>query len=257
MSWLDDNADTQVAEPRVDEKWMKIPDPPQGKKNEVKIRILDEEPVGVWRHWLENRPFNCPGIATCPVCKVRMDAKKADPDGFRAKYRMDYRYFFNVLVNGQVKIFSFSSAVGRKLKTFLEKYGDLRDFDVTITKRKTGPLPMNVEYDVLYEGKSKLSEEDTVKAENRYDLSEYIIPANVADLKIVATGEMPDPTAQAKEEPKLSTRATKADMILLESLVHAKGFQLSDFGMIKDAPPIKSVVEKLIQELQTVKSPEE
>ena len=252
MTWLDEQQNNEAVQTPIQEKFLKIPDPPQGKTNEVKIRILDEEPVGVWRHWLDNRPFNCPGIATCPVCKVRMDAKKADPDGFRAKYRMDYRYFFNVLVNGQVKIFSFSSSVGRKLKTFLEKYGDLRDFDVTITKRKTGPLPMNVEYDVLYEGKSKLSEEDTAKAENRYDLSEYIVPAHVADLKIVATGEMPGPTTQTTEEPRLSTRATKADMILLESLVHAKGFQLSDFGMIRESPPIKSVVDKLIQELQHV-----
>src|SRR5260221_6639941 len=190
MGWLQDD-ETKTDTKTSDDKWLKIPDPAIGKTNEVRMRILDEEPVGVWRHWQDNKPYNCPGIATCPICKVRMEAKKSDPEGCRKIYKMDFRYYFNVLVNEQVKIFSFSSSLGRKLKMFFEKYGDLRDYDVTIQKRKTGPLPMNVEYDAFFEGKAALSEKDAILAEEKYDLSEYAVPARLDDLKAVAHGETP------------------------------------------------------------------
>jgi hypothetical protein len=242
MSWQEektDNTDTVV-----DEKWLRIPDAPIGKTSEVKLRILDEEPQSVWRHWEGNRPYNCPGINFCPVCKVRMEAKKNDPEGYKKDFRMDYRYYFNVFVDGKVKIFSFSSSVGRKLKMFLEKYGDLRDYDVSIIKRKTGPLPMNVEYDVIYEGPAHPLE--GVEDLDRYDLTEYITPAKPEELKAVAAGETPPPPADSAGP----TKATKADMILLKAAIEAKGFNLSEFGFVESSPPPKSVVVKLLEELK-------
>lgn len=248
MSWQEEKTDS--TERVVDDKWLKIPDAAIGKTSEVKVRILDEEPQSVWRHWQDNRPYNCPGIAVCPVCKVRMEAKKNDPEGYKNNFRMDYRYYFNVFSDGKVKIFSFSSSVGRKLKMFLEKYGDLRDYDVSIIKRKTGSLPMNVEYDVIYEGKSALSDEDAALAETRYDLSEYVQPAKPEELAALSAGTKPAPRENSTDSP---AKATKADMIVLKALVESKKFTLGEFGIVESSPPSKDVVEKLIKELQAEK----
>src|ERR1700674_825672 len=96
MAWLEDTA--EATERVVDEKWLKIPQPEAvNGTTEVKLRILDETPIGTWRHWLGSRPYNCPGMSTCPVCSVRMEAKKSDPAGYKKNYKLDYRYFFNVL----------------------------------------------------------------------------------------------------------------------------------------------------------------
>jgi hypothetical protein len=256
MSWLEDVTDTSAETKVADEKWLKIPDPQLGKTTEVRLRILDEEPVGVWRHWQGSRPYNCPihdvkkeGIGACPACKARFAAKKVDPDGYRANFKMDYRYYFNVFVDGKVKIWSFSSGVGRKLKVFLEKYGDLRDYDVSIRKRKTGPQIMNVEYDVIYETPTALSVEDALLAEDRYDLSEYIQPARQDELTAIASGESPLPA----ESTAAPSKATRADMIMLKTLVERKGFSLSDFGLVETSPPAKDVVTKLIEELKSEK----
>jgi hypothetical protein len=264
MAWLEESTDTEKV---VDEKWLKIPTPEAiNQATEVTLRILDESPVGTWRHWLGSRPYNCPGMNTCPVCKVRMDAKKSDPTGYKKTYKLDYRYFFNVLLGGEVKIYSFGNSVGRKLKTFQEKYGDLRDYDVTIQKRKTGPLDMNVDYDVFYGGEKKaLSTEDAVVAETKYDTSEFIQPAKIEDLKAVAAGETPVRAVDAPSAAKIEEvpegferftkkNATKADMIILKTLLELKNLQLSDFGFVETSPPAKDVVEKLIKELQVKES---
>lgn len=253
MSWQAEQTDTDTRV--VDDKWLKIPDAQIGKTTEVKLRILDEEPQGAWRHWQDNRSYNCPGIAICPVCKVRMEAKKNDPEGYKKDFRMDYRYYFNVFVDGKVKIFSFSSSVGRKLKMFLEKYGDLRDYDVSIIKRKTGPLPMNVEYDVIYEGAGNVTGEDIAEAlalakESRYDLTEYIVPSKPEELVAVASGASP---VASTGTPTTSVKATRADMIMLTSLIKTKGFELSHFGIVDGSALPKEVVDKLIKELQAEK----
>lgn len=260
MAWLEDTA--EATERVVDERWLKIPTPTAVKEaTEVKLRILDEVPVGTWRHWLAGRPYNCPGMDTCPVCKVRNAAKKNDPKGYKDEYKLDYRYFFNVLFNGEVKIYSFGNGVGRKLKTFQEKYGDLRDYDVTIQKRKTGPLVMNVEWDVFYGGeKTPLSVEEAAIAETKYDTSEFIQPAKLEDLRMVAAGEAPVRTGEGSSAPKeeipegferfTKKNATRADMIMLKALIEAKGFELGHFGIVDGTSLPKETVDKLIKELQ-------
>jgi hypothetical protein len=262
LGWQEERTDT--TERVIDQKWLKIPDPAAIKEaTEVKLRILDETPVGTWRHWLGSRPYNCPGMDTCPVCKVRMEAKKFDPKGYKDTYKLDYRYFFNVLFNGEVKVYSFGSGVGRKLKTFQEKYGDLRDYDVTIQKRKTGPLVMNIEWDVFYGGeKMPLGAEDALTAETKHDTSEFVKPAKIEELRAVSQGETPvreaPSAAKIEEVPEGFERftkksATRADMIVLKALIEAKNFTLGEFGIVESSPPAKDVVEKLIAELRAEK----
>jgi hypothetical protein len=168
-----------------------------------------------------------------------------------------------VLFEHEVKVLSFSNSVGRKLKVFLEKYGDLRDYDVTIQKRKTGPLTMNVDYDVFYGGeKSPLSTEDALTAETKFDTSEFVKPAKIEELRAVAAGETPvreaPSAAKIEEVPEGFERftkksATRADMIMLKTLLELKNLTLGDFGFVETSPPAKDVVEKLIAELQAEK----
>lgn len=253
--WLEDQVESSDTK-TVDEKWLKIPDSPIGKTAEVRLRILDEEPIGVWRHWFGQRAYNCPGMDTCPVCSVRFTAKKNNPDGYKDEFRMDYRYYFNVYFEGAVKVWSFTSGVGRQLKVFNERYGDLRDYDVSVRKRKTGPMVQNVEYTIIYEMPAPLTLEQSEA--NRYDRAEFIKPAPREALQSIARGEVPARTDTVEETPKTethsaSTKATKADMIMLKALVAEKNFELSDFGIVEASPPSKQVIDKLIKELQSEK----
>ncbi len=264
MGWLNDtetSTDTKV----VEDNWLKIPSPTTiGKTTEVRVRILDEEAIGTWRHWLGRRPYNCPGFDICPVCKARKQASKDDPDNYKNEFKLDYRYFLNVLYydpeGNAVKIWSLTSTVGRKLKVFEEKYGDMRNYDISIRKRKTGEMDQNIEYDVIYEKESALSTENQAIAENRFDRQPFIVPAEYEALKQVAQGIEPQYNggllkAAEPEQPKSKTnKASKSDMITLKALVEAKGFELGDFGIVEATPPPKDVIQKLIEELAKEKS---
>jgi len=267
MGWITETAEnTQTSE----DKWLKIPDPEAvGKSTEVTFRILETVPEDTWRHWLENRMFNCPGIEACPVCKVRNIALKAagkDPDAKKAvqnQYRTDHRFFFNVLHEGKTKVFSFGSGIAKDLKIFSDKYsddyGDIRNYDITVMKRKTGKLPQNVEYTTLPVFPAReLTEEEATAAEIRYDLSYMVAPASRDDLTLVAQGELPavkEKTEDSSEErPKVgNSKATLADILMLKALVEAKGFELSHFGLVDGEEISKAVVDQLIADLKKSK----
>ena len=210
MAWLQDQEADENASTQAD-KWLKIPDPEAvGKSTEVTIRFLDAVPEDTWRHWLDNRLFNCPGMETCPVCKVRNPLLKINKEEAQKKYRTDHRFFANVLFEGQVKIYSFGPGVAKQLLVFIkkyeEKYGDITAYDVTVVKRKTGKLIQNVEYTVLPEVPPRdLTEDEQNAAENLYDLKFAVTPASREDLQKVAMGELPEKPQEAEsgEAPKV------------------------------------------------------
>lgn len=249
MSWLEDT-DTSTETKVVEINWLKIPSPETiGKTTEVRVRVLDGEAVGTWRHWLKNRPYNCPGFEICPVCKVRQTASKTNPD-YKNEYRLDYKYFMNVLHEHEVKMWSFSPTVGRKLKVFETKYGDLSNYDISVSKRKTGPLDQNIEYDVIFEKEYALTDEDTAISETKIDRSQFVKPAELEVLKKVALGQDPN---EDQTGSSLSNKATKADMITLKALVEANKFHLGDFGIVETSPPPREVVLQLIESLKQEK----
>lgn len=209
MAWLQDQEASDEASQQAD-KWLKFPENDAvGKSTEVTIRFLDSTPEDSWRHWLENRLFNCPGFETCPVCKVRQPLLKANREEAQKRYRTDHRFFANVLHEGKVKIYSFGPGVAKDLLVFVkkyeEKYGDITAYDVTVIKRKIGRLPQNVEYTVIAEiPPRELTDEENLVAENKYDLAFVKTPASREDLQKVAIGELPEkPEAESKEDPKV------------------------------------------------------
>lgn len=256
MAWREDSVNTTEPKKTEEINWLKIPEPAAvGKTAELRVRILDEEPVGTWRHWLGNRPYNCPGYEKCPVCRVRSEAMKSDPDGYKNTYRIDYRSFLNVLHDDKVAVFSVTPTIERKLKVFTERYGDLRDYDISVMKRKTGTLKQNVEYDVIFEKQYALNDEQRAIAENRYDREQFVKPASREYLDQVAEGIEPTRENTAPvDEPKAKTaKATKADMIMLKTLAEHKGWTLGELGIVEASPPPKDVIVKLIKELEQEK----
>lgn len=270
MAWIQETADdgTQTSE----DKWLKFPDNEVIDKSvEVTFRVLETIPEDTWRHWLENRMFNCPGIEACPVCKVRNIALKAagkDPDAKKAiqnKYRTDHRFFFNVLHEGKTKVYSFGSGVAKDLKIFSEKYsdayGDLRNYDITVMKRKTGRLPQNVEYTVLPVFPAReLTEGEVAASEVRYDLSYMVTPASRDDLVLVAQGELPERPdkneGSSEESPKVGNKkATLADIMMLKALLESRGdgLELAHFGIVDGEEISKAVVDQLIADIKKSK----
>lgn len=204
MPWMDDNS--QNSGNNTDSVWLRFPQQIKlpGDRTEVRMRVLGGDPndpavpVGVWVHWLQGKPFNCPGIQSgCPVCEAR---KNAPPDKQKTDFPLRSKSFFNVLVdeNGKpaVKVFSFGFGVSKDLKSFTEKYGDLRNYDITVRKEQVGRLPMNVDYSVFYEGTSPLTDAQKEAAQTLHDLAQFTKPASFEDLRQVANGVVPDPQAQ-------------------------------------------------------------
>lgn len=263
MAWIEEQT-AETDAPSRDDKWLKIPDPEAvNKSTEVTFRILESEPEDIWRHWIDNNLYNCPGMETCPVCKVRNPMLKNNKEAAQKMYRTDHRFFFNVLHEGKVKTYSFGSGLARQFKVLDEKYDDLRDFDVTVIKRKTGTKLWNVEYTAIpVLPKRALSKDEEKVAEERYDLSAFTKPADKEDLLMVAQGINPstvrlqdrnEPEEAEEESPKAAPKkATKADIMMLKALL-PKDLDLSDFGIVETSPPDKTIVDQLIADLKKSK----
>lgn len=214
MSFLGNDEESQK-----EEKYLKFADPDQGKTTEVKVRILDEKPAKVFRHWIgptpqNQRPFNCPSRqAGCLACQERQTLKDRGVD-HRDTFRMDKRYLVNVLVTTpegpKTLIFSFGQKLGEKLDFLHDRNGDLRECDLTILKRKTGPAKFNVEYDAIFEGKRKLTAEEKAAAETRHNLDEEIKAAKVEDIANAVNGITPDSNTSGFATPEQIEELTKA-----------------------------------------------
>lgn len=209
MAWLSDQEATD--ESSQQDKWLKLPEPEAvGKTTETTIRFIDATPEDTWRHWLDNRMFNCPGMERCPVCKVRNPLLKIDKEKAQKEYRTDHRFFANVLHEGKVKIFSFGPGIAKQLLVFIkkyeEKYGDITAYDVTIMRTKTGKLPQNVDYRVIPEVPPRdLTDEELSASENTHDLTFAVTPASREDLLEVAQGRLPEKVevkGDGEESPK-------------------------------------------------------
>jgi hypothetical protein len=233
MSWL--STTTQEANTQnTDNIWLKFEQLTRvDEKSEITLRILggdptnEAEPVGVWVHWLNSKPYNCAGFDDCPVCQARKQAMRDDPQGYKKKFQIVYKYFFNVLVDEGgpvVKIFSFGGGLGKNLKAFQEEYGDLRTYDIKVRKTKTGNRQQDVEYDAFVQTK-RLFDDATIEANkaNMHDLKQFTQPANIADLQFVARGEIP-----VNDAITIGKEPTAELLVKLEDIVAARQMTLGD-----------------------------
>lgn len=240
---------------RTEEKYLKFPEVEEGKKYEVRVRFLDAKPEHVFRHWIgpekgRERPYNCPSLrGGCPACAERAILKDqaallegqeaiAKTQEARDLWKMDKRYLLNALVyEGQgepvVRIVSFGQGLGGSLDLLHDTYGDVRDYDITIIKRKTGSRKFDVEYAAIYdderkpENRRQLSDAEKSISENRFDLATEIKPTepDVIQAALIAAkgGTLPEnPNGFAGPEliKKLSEKANERGFTLADLEVH-------------------------------------
>lgn len=249
MAWMDDSRNNST----TDNFWLKFPTLNNvGDRAEIRMRVISgdsnvpNEPSGVWQHWLEGRPFNCCEPAMrCPVCAARKLVPQAQQ---KTDFPLRSRQFFNVLVeeNGRpaVKVFGFGFGISKDLKSFSQRYGDLRNYDITVRQEKVGRLPMNVDYSVFYEKESPLTPEQIEAAKEVHDLSQFTQPAAIEDLSLVARGIFP--TAESKA-PVTQDQMERAHLIGELKKRIPQDLDLKNFGIYDDSPneKLQSLLDSL------------
>lgn len=259
MSFLDD----EVEGPKPEDKYLRIPDAEQGKASKVKVRVIDQKARGVWRHWIgpdrtSARPFNCPTRGGgCAACAER-DFLKSKGVDHRDTHKMEKKYLVNVLILGatpeeqEVRIFSFGKRLSEKMNFLLEEYGDLRDYDITLIKRKTGPEKFNVEYDAIYSDdpdpkkRRKLSDLEKSVAETRYDIDEEV---KAATREAVAEAVQAAKNGASSSNGHSSELATPEMIKRLEEVAQSHGFKLGDLQISNPEKETADHINELITKL--------
>lgn len=182
---------------QTDDKYFRMPTPewtPRGGQSvQSVVRILDERPVKVYRHWFQNAegrnvPLNCPGRKDCPACSARNRAYREGDPSWKDLYRSDTKYLFNVAteVDGKLQVRIWS--IGRKqlgdvdFWTARKGYENVRAYDFEVSKNRTGPAQMNIEYKFFASPPTGFTEEYEALLDLRFDLAEEIAPASIEDI---------------------------------------------------------------------------
>jgi ribosomal protein L28 len=127
----------------------------------TQLRVLDEEPISRWTHWIpqanegKGLSVTCIGKG-CPVCKAIAEDKKAKR---KTKYGSSKSHAINTYVrsfqaNGQspevineLQILDKGNKIFEQLLVYLQQMGDLRTFDVKIVR--TGEEFGSISYTVV------------------------------------------------------------------------------------------------------------
>lgn len=139
------------------------------------MRIIDDEPFSYWTHWIpqinsgKGGSVDCMGKG-CPVCKIIANDKK---EGNKARYSSTKKHKINVILRGatrgedKVAILNAGETVFDQLKQIMMQMGDLKSYDVTVTKTGSGKQS---KYSVLP------TFPPTPLTENEQSLEKYDIP---------------------------------------------------------------------------------
>jgi hypothetical protein len=139
------------------------------------LRIVDNEPVGKWKHWIPQikRSIICPGKG-CPICNI---IKNAKANGETPPYSSQKKYHIHVIdrKDGQLKILENSKTFFGDLltirKEMMETYGELTNYDIKVIRSGKGK---NTKWTILPSIKTPLTEEELkIIEENRIDFNEY------------------------------------------------------------------------------------
>lgn len=257
MSFLDDEQDG----PKPGDNYLKLVETEQGKPpSKVKIRVLDEKARGVWRHWIgpdrnNARPFNCPSRGGgCAACAER-DFLKSKGADHRDLHKMEKKYLVNALVLGEapeVKIFSFGKRLSEKMNFLLEEYGDLRDYDITVIRRKTGPEKFNVEYDAIYSDdpdpkkRRKLTAAEAQVAETRFPIDDEV---KAADREVIAAAVQAAKGGVSSNGHSGGALATPEQIEKLTEVAKSHGFKLGDLQVTNPERETADHINELIAKL--------
>lgn len=146
----------------------------EGKGKETVIRILDEEPVSKWRHWIPsaNRSVTCIGN-NCPICNAIKKAKEA---GITPQFSSTMKHTIHVLnkKTGKVELLEQGKTFFDQLLVYKTNMGDIRDYDIKVIR--TGKDKQTA-YTMIPMPASGLTKEEYAMYEaNKIDIADLIAP---------------------------------------------------------------------------------
>lgn len=150
----------------------------------TRIRILDEEPMVRWIHWMGQyqKSVNCPGRG-CPIDEIR---KQQKANGEDYTYNMGRRFTINVYNHDTNRAEIMEQGI-----TFFE---DLRDVmtdltdqgkklkDVILKVRRRGSTKDDTSYRIDIDVEEPLSVPEIDAYDNLVDMKEYFKPHNPAQI---------------------------------------------------------------------------
>ena len=151
----------------------------------IRLRLLGEVEPG-YRYWVK-----CTNGKTKPILTPFFDKETevlSSKDPLLGDGRKEFFYTVNAIdrATGELKILLLKTTIYRSLVSLAQddEYGDCMDevtgYDIIITKESTGPLPMNVKYEVRA-GRDTTPLTAEEKAMELHDLSEIYAPKSEAD----------------------------------------------------------------------------
>lgn len=149
------------------------------------LRILDEEPVAVWKHWVQGAnggkgmSIVCLG-KNCPMCEKNKSDKA---NNLKTKDRIQRVFIINVYnrATKQVEVLEKGTTIFKTLATFHEQMGDLRNYDVNILKTGQG---LNTAYTVIPVMKSP----EVPEGLEKYDIEANNKPLSVEMVNLLMAG---------------------------------------------------------------------
>lgn len=167
------------------------------KEGSTEIRIVDDEPIARWKHWVPQikRSIVCPGKG-CPICNIIKNAKqnKEVP-----KYNSSKRYHIHVIdrTDGKLKIMENSKTFFGQLLTLQDNVGKLTSYDLKVIRTGTGK---KTQYNIIPMAQTPLTEKDKELLSDRIDLDEYFAaPTNEQIIRLL-NGEKPEDVFREEDE---------------------------------------------------------
>jgi hypothetical protein len=135
------------------------------------IRIIDEQPVSKWTHWVQslNRSVPCIGQG-CPCCEANKEAKNS---GLKQIYGNSKKHSINIInkEGGTPKnqVLEQGKEFFETLLGYREALGDLQKFDLKITRTGT---KKNTKYTIIPMQASELTTEEKALLDSKFDLND-------------------------------------------------------------------------------------
>ena len=145
------------------------------------IRIMDEQPVSKWRHWVlsAKRSVTCCG-KDCPICASIKTAKDA---GMTPVYSSVMRHTLHVInkSTNALELLEQGKTFFDQLLVFKNNMGDLRDYDIKVIR--TGKDKQTT-YTMIPMAPSGLTKEELAMYEaNKTDINEMTKPYTIEQTK--------------------------------------------------------------------------
>lgn len=172
------------------------------------IRIVDEEPLSRWTHWINSagRSVVCIGEKNgCPCCLANKEAKEA---GLKTKPFSNSKKHTIHIINkstNKLELLEQGNDFFVTLLGYREAMGDLRNFDLKITR--TG-VKKNTKYTIIPMPACSLTEEEQKMLEDRINLKEDLKAPTVEQVLELINGKQ----AESKDDEDIEIQINRVTL---------------------------------------------